>query len=363
MRVLLTADAVGGVWTFALELAHGLAARGDEVHLATMGPPPDAAQRAAAHAAGATALHVSRLRLEWMEGAEEDLPLAGEWLLDVAHRIAPDVVHLNGYAHAALRFPAPVVVGGHSCVGSWCEAVGRPPPEWFPAYRLRVRDGLAAADAVVCPTRAMLEALHRHYGPFPRGHVVPNGRRADLFPPGPKEEIVVSAGRIWDEAKNVAALAAAAPAIPWPVLVAGEEEHPDSGRSELPGVRRLGRLPPPELARLLGRAAIFALPARYEPFGLAALEAALAGCALVLGDIPSLREVWEDDALFVPPDRPGAIARAVAALCEDPAERERRAARARRRALALAPERTTDGHRRIYERLLPRAAVTRGGLR
>ncbi len=32
------------------------------------------------------------------------------------------------------------------------------------------------------------------------------------------------------------------------------------------------------------------LPARYEPFGLSVLEAALSGCALVLGDIPSLRE-------------------------------------------------------------------------
>ena len=52
----------------------------------------------------------------------------------------------------------------------------------------------------------------------------------------------------------------------------------------------------------MGRAAIYALPARYEPFGLSILEAALSGCALVIGDIPSLREIWADAALFVPSD-------------------------------------------------------------
>jgi glycosyltransferase involved in cell wall biosynthesis len=36
----------------------------------------------------------------------------------------------------------------------------------------------------------------------------------------------------------------------------------------------------------------------YEPFGLAPLEAALCGCAVVANDIPSLREVWADSALY-----------------------------------------------------------------
>jgi hypothetical protein len=57
-------------------------------------------------------------------------------------------------------------------------------------------------------------------------------------------------------------------------------------------VRCLGPLEASELAGWMHRAAIYALPARYEPFGLSALEAAQAGCALVLGDLSSLREVW-----------------------------------------------------------------------
>jgi glycosyltransferase involved in cell wall biosynthesis len=69
-----------------------------------------------------------------------------------------------------------------------------------------------------------------------------------------------------------------------------------------PNVRWLGALPPAEINLWHAQAAIFVAPSRYEPFGLAALEASLAGCALVLGDIPTLRELWTGAALFVPPD-------------------------------------------------------------
>jgi hypothetical protein len=50
--------------------------------------------------------------------------------------------------------------------------------------------------------------------------------------------------------------------------------------AELARVTPLGELTRRQLAREMGCAAIFAAPARYEPFGLAALEAALSGCAL-----------------------------------------------------------------------------------
>jgi hypothetical protein len=45
MKVLMTADAVGGVWTYALELSGALARHDIEVVLATMGPLPDTALR------------------------------------------------------------------------------------------------------------------------------------------------------------------------------------------------------------------------------------------------------------------------------------------------------------------------------
>ena len=96
------------------------------------------------------------------------------------------------------------------------------------------------------------------------------------------------------------------------MLVAGDGRHPEGGGAgELENLRHLGRLAPADLASWLGRAAIYALPARYEPFGLSILEAALAGCALVLGDIDSLRELWDGCALFVPPEDDDALAEAL----------------------------------------------------
>ncbi|HET9225405.1 MAG TPA: glycosyltransferase family 1 protein, partial [Thermoanaerobaculia bacterium] len=44
-KVLMTADTVGGVWNYALELARGLADQGIEVALASMGNPLDELQR------------------------------------------------------------------------------------------------------------------------------------------------------------------------------------------------------------------------------------------------------------------------------------------------------------------------------
>src|SRR5437588_13008138 len=49
IKVLMTTDAVGGVWTYSTELASELAAAGMEVHLVTMGPPPRAEKRAMLH--------------------------------------------------------------------------------------------------------------------------------------------------------------------------------------------------------------------------------------------------------------------------------------------------------------------------
>src|SRR3546814_4918927 len=72
------------------------------------------------------------------------------------------------------------------------------------------------------------------------------------------------------------------------------------------------------MAGWLGRATFFALPARYEPFGLAVLEAALSGCALVLGDIPTLRELWDGVAAFVPPGDIEALEDVLTQLIADP---------------------------------------------
>ena len=112
-----------------------------------------------------------------------------------------------------------------------------------------------------------------------------------------------------------------------------------------------GKLAPADLALRLGHAAIFALPARYEPFGLTVLEAGLSGCALVLGDIPSLREVWDGAALFVSPDQPDTLAEALEHLIQDGWWRELMAQRARARALRYTPALMAYAYVRLYARL------------
>jgi glycosyltransferase involved in cell wall biosynthesis len=123
------------------------------------------------------------------------------------------------------------------------------------------------------------------------------------------------------------------------------------------GVQALGRLSRHELDEALAAAAIFAAPAYYEPFGLAALEAGLAGCALILGDIPSLREVWGDAATYVSPADDEELERALQTLIANPTLRADYARRARRRALEYSPRRMAQGYREAYRRVLAAKAV------
>ena len=78
-------------------------------------------------------------------------------------------------------------------------------------------------------------------------------------------------------------------------------------------------------------------PSRYEPFGLAALEAAGAEAALVLSEIPTYRELWEGAALFARADDPQHFAFQINALARDPRLRRRLGRRARRRAQRFTP--------------------------
>jgi glycosyltransferase involved in cell wall biosynthesis len=106
----------------------------------------------------------------------------------------------------------------------------------------------------------------------------------------------------------------------------------------------------------MAEAAVFAAPARYEPFGLAVLEAAASGCALVLGDVPTLRELWDGTARFVSRNEPGdTLAGALLDLTGDEAERERLGAAARERARAFTRGRMVEGYLAAYADLLARA--------
>ena len=350
MRILMTTDTVGGVWTYALDLAQALAAWSVDITLAAMGAPPSDDQCAQVAALPNVSLQVGAYKLEWMDDPWCDVDAAGQWLLALAGQADVDLVHLNGYAHGALPWGRPVLMVGHSCVLSWWQAVkGEAAPSSWSTYRERVTAGLHAADCVVAPTAAMLQTLQQHYGAMEQARVIYNGRAADRFHGERKAPFVFSAGRVWDEAKNIQALACVAPDLEWPVYVAGPAARPD-GRpaASFAGINQLGRLDGDDLADWMNHAAVYALPARYEPFGLTALEAALAGCALVLGDIPTLREVWGDAAFYVPPDDTQALAETLGTLARRRTLCARKGAAARRRAAQFSLQHMGDRYYELY---------------
>ena len=156
-KVLMTADTVGGVWTFSTELAAALEKKGVQVFLATMGAPLNRDQISDTKKIPGMEVFESGFRLEWMQDPWENVRLAADWLLGLERYLGPDMIHLNGYSHGSLPFRAPAVITGHSCVLSWWEAVkGDSAPREWDRYREEVKRGLTGAKAVAAPTKAML---------------------------------------------------------------------------------------------------------------------------------------------------------------------------------------------------------------
>jgi glycogen(starch) synthase len=325
MRVLVTADTVGGVWTYTRELVTGLARRGVEVVLVSFGQIPTAAQTEWLDGVANVDHRATAFKLEWMRDAEEDLKLSSEFLLDLIAETGPDVLHLSQYAYGAMGTNLPKVVVAHSDVCSWWVGVhGKQPDEssWIQSYRRVVSAGLRGASVVVAPSQSMLGAIRDHYTDLPHGITIYNGRNPGLFNPHvSKEDLVVSVGRIWDKAKQVSLLTERSHRVP--VWIVGSERHPDpafenSGPHEKPsGVRWCGEQPEKQLQRLMSRASIYAATSQYEPFGLAPLEAALSRCAIVANDIPTFREVWGDAALYFGRNDADDLARKIERLQSD----------------------------------------------
>jgi glycogen synthase len=293
-----------------------------------------------------------------MDDPWNDLERAGDWLLGLEQAVAPHLIRLNTYVHGALPWRAPALMVGHSCVLSWWEAVKgeAAPPSWEP-YRQAVRRGLRSASVVIALSRAMLNRLYSKYCHIPDGRVILNGLNPAAFKASEKSSYIFAAGRLWDKAKNIQALENVASRLAWPVCVAGDDQHPGGGRKPPVHLRPLGRLPADEMKRFMSRAAIYALPVRYEPFGLSVLEAALSGCALVLGGIEILREIWGDAALFVKPDNSEELFSVLSELILSEKLRLDLASRARHHGLSMNSQHMAAAYAEVYEELLQKRAM------
>ncbi|MBX9698335.1 MAG: glycosyltransferase, partial [Acetobacteraceae bacterium] len=325
-RVLMTADAVGGVWTYALDLAGALAARGVRTLLAVPGPPPDAAQRAQALAVPGLVLRLMEAPLDWLADSPDGVRGAGASIAALAQREGDiDLVHLNSPALAAgVQFPAPVLANCHSCVATWWRVVrGGPMPADFRWRAALVAEGLRAAQARIAPTGDFARIVRDTYDLREVPRTVRNGRRLPAAAAAePPADYAFTAGRLWDAGKDLATVDAAAARLAVPVVAAGPTVGPHGEAITLPRLRLVGTLTPAGIDAHLARRPVFVSAARYEPFGLAVLEAAAAGCALVLADTPVFRELWDGAAAFFPAGDDAALAGRVAALMADPAARD-----------------------------------------
>ncbi|NTS66259.1 glycosyltransferase family 4 protein [Sphingomonas sp. HHU CXW] len=353
----MTADAVGGVWQYALELAAALAPLGVDAHLALIGPAPSSAQRDRAAALGVTYTETG-LPLDWLAQDAAEVRRTADAVAMAAALHGADVVQLNQPAFALADYAMPIVAVAHSCVASWWDAVERGPLPTDLAWQAALTgDGLARADVSVCPSAALAGTMQRLYALPRRPQVVHNGRTA-IPSTGALADHVFTAGRLWDRGKDAATLDRAAARVSMPIKAAGPLAGPHGEQVAFAYLDTLGSLSDAAVADHLSAGPIFASATRYEPFGLAVLEAASAGCALVLSDIPTFRELWDGAATFVTPGDDEAFARAIEALASDATARIEAGERARARAARYTPAANARGMADIYARAVaPRERV------
>lgn len=336
-RVLMTVDAVGGVWRYAMELARGLFSHNVQMVFAGLGPAPSPDQVNEAGRLGK--LVWLDEPLDWIapdEAALEGLP---QRLCELAEDEGAELLHLNLPSQAAgLETHLPVVVMSHSCVATWWRAM-RPeslPQNWEWMKRQNA-DGMKRAGAVIAPSGSHAQALGQCYGEQPRLSVVHNAISA-VLQGLEKEPFVFAAARWWDESKNARLLDQSAVRSLWPVVMAGAASGPNGQSVKLSRAHILGQVAHSQVLAHVRRAAIVVSPSLYEPFGLAALEGARAGAALVLSDIPTYRELWSEAALFFDPHDPDALAEALNRLAGDEALRLEMGARALARSRRFTPD-------------------------
>jgi glycogen synthase len=311
MHILVTADTVGGVWTYTRELVTELAKRDIRITLVSFGAIPSRSQTDWLAPLSGVTYFPTGFDLEWMQDAADlsrDISESTQYLRGIIHEYKPDLLHLSQYCYGSLDLPIPKVVVAHSDVMSWSQAVRsfQPQDRWAQWYRSIVKEGLAGASLLVAPSCWMLSCIETCYGPQRHSKVIYNGRTPALFNPFvSKHNYAASVGRLWDDGKQ-SHLLMQLKDVPIPIFLAGSPTLSDEslnkripGRGEsTSGIQSKGQLSEGEIREILSRAAIYIATSRYEPFGLAPLEAALSRCAILANDIPSFREIWGDSAMY-----------------------------------------------------------------
>lgn len=282
--------------------------------------------------------------------------------VDVTHALTPelpsgaDVIHGIGLTatqvRAARRYGAVVAISPVY----WARRYRREPPEWTPAWRLRLRHSLRlatsalagpnavaaqaagdsdraltaafeSADILLPNSRAEADCICNELGVSTPQRVVPNAVDGSLIHrerrPWQERTSVLCLARI-EPHKNQIGLIRALQGSTLPLEIAGFD-HPSHAaylercRAEAgPRTRFLGPLTPEEVLAALDRARVSVLPSWYETTGLASLEAAAAGANVVTTNRGFAAEYFVADAWYCDPANGDSIRRAIEAAWSDP---------------------------------------------
>jgi glycosyltransferase involved in cell wall biosynthesis len=365
VHVLITTDTLSGVWTYTRELVSGLANRGARVTLVSLGEIPLPEQTTWMDNLHGVEYHPTAFRLDWMQEGQQDYDDSCAYLAALAREVKPDLLHLNHLCYGKLPVPVPRVVVAHGDLISWWKAVhGREPEDtpWMRWYREVIRQGLLRADIVVASTAWMLDTVQSCYAQPRMGAVISNGRNPLLFNPyAGKEDSVLAVGKLLDAGKQVSLLTQHTHAVP--VCIVGAENPAYAPRVPIRAdvkvavenisVALRGAQNESQLRNLYSRATIYAATARYDPLGIASVEAALSRCAIVANDIPAFREMWGDAAVYFRAHDAASLAEAIQRMSSDRtlcrAYGNRAYQRARERFTA---KRMLDEYVQIYRSLL-----------
>jgi hypothetical protein len=320
----MTTEPSGDVWHYSLELCRGLSALRIETVLAMLGKSRPA-QFEVVRQIPAARLIDAGMSLDWAAADASVVINAGKAVADLAEQCGASLVHLNNPALAAgTLFTVPVVAFQHSCVASQWEVLrGTPLPSKHKWRTMLCRHGLHAADMVVTSTTALAEATRRDHELRDLPRAVHIGRAPLHIPTFHADRLRDSDGAdvMFDHECDRATLSNA------------------------------------ELARRLAGRPVFVSTALYEPFGIGVLEAAAAGCPLILSDTPTFRELWNGAAIFVPPRDEERFGKEIAELVGDDLMRQTMGMAAKERAGRYTREAMAAQMANIYRGLLP--AVSR----
>jgi glycosyltransferase involved in cell wall biosynthesis len=331
--VFLVPGEQGGMETYARELIPELVAAAPEHRFTALVGRAAAAADGPWHGlTGSVLVPVdARDRVQWVRGEQLLLP-------PLARRAGVDLLH--SFASTAPGW------GSFRRVVTIHDLIYRTLPEAHPGVRalgMRVLVPLAAhrSHRVIADSRATAEDVRTHLR-IPAGRIdvvglgVGAGRRAEPLPEAELRNLLdagarpilltVSAKLAHKNLVRLIGALASLPAHERPLLVLPGYSTPHEAELRAHAVslgvsddvRFLGWISSVELEGLYAAAAAFVFPTLAEGFGLPVLEAMARGLPVACSDIPVLREIAGDDALFFDPRSEDAIARSLTNLLGDP---------------------------------------------